>query len=29
GQIAVMVCQKLYSMRQRTEIEIMSLEEKE
>ncbi|MEX1582063.1 RusA family crossover junction endodeoxyribonuclease, partial [Enterococcus sp. C40] len=23
------VCQKLYSMRQRTEIEIMSLEEKE
>ncbi|PQG55404.1 RusA family crossover junction endodeoxyribonuclease, partial [Enterococcus faecalis] len=28
-QIAVMVCQKLYSMRQRTEIEIMSLEEKE
>ena len=29
GQIAVMVCQKLYSMRPRTEIEIMSLEEKE
>ena len=27
GQIAVMVCQKLYSMRPRTEIEIMSLEE--
>lgn len=26
GQIAVMVCQKLYSMRPRTEIEIMSLE---
>ncbi|NRE40116.1 RusA family crossover junction endodeoxyribonuclease, partial [Enterococcus faecalis] len=29
GQIAVMICQKLYSMRPRTEIEIMSLEEKE
>ncbi|NRE42451.1 RusA family crossover junction endodeoxyribonuclease, partial [Enterococcus faecalis] len=27
GQIAVMICQKLYSMRPRTEIEIMSLEE--
>ncbi|MGH2123378.1 hypothetical protein ACQ10H_16365, partial [Enterococcus faecalis] len=29
GQIAVMVWQKLYTMRERTEIEIMSLEEKE
>ncbi|HAP3794543.1 RusA family crossover junction endodeoxyribonuclease [Enterococcus faecalis] len=27
GQIAVIVCQKLYSIRPRTEIEIMSLEE--
>lgn len=27
GQIAVMVCQKLYSMRPRTELEITSLEE--
>ena len=27
GQIAVMVCQKLYSMRPRTELEIKSLEE--